>query len=197
MARNATSLEEERNAIRRRYKDGNALGSQRKHRKITDESEMDASTLEWKKAHAVFLKSADYSYRYISDNLRVQTSVIKKWFAEDKNMAERVAKLQADMIDGGVKLLKSYVIEAIEMLMEIARHTGDDEIARKCLNDILDRAGMSKVSKTESQVTKREEVDLSDNFFSRIEALPLETQMKIAELMQEVETVMVAAKGQG
>jgi len=53
---------------------------------------------------------------------------------------------------------------------------------------------MSKVSKTESQVTKREEVDLSDNFFSRIDSIAAETQMKIAELMQEVETVMVGLR---
>lgn len=171
----------------------------RKMRKIENESDLDQATLQWKKDYAVFLKAGDHSYRYISDVLGVTTSMVKNWFQDDE-LRQRVVEVQADMIDGALKLLKRYSIEAVELLMTVARNAnsvGDYSDAIKAVEGVLDRAGLSKVNKSESTVTKEDRHihDTTEGFFDKFESLPHETQAKIADLMGEVEQLVTSAKG--
>lgn len=171
----------------------------RKRRKVENESDLDAATLAWKKDYAVFLKASDHSYRYISDVLGVTTRMVRGWF-EDEPMKKKVLEVQADMIDGALKLLKRYSVEAVEILMDVARRardTSDWSEAIRAVEAVLDRAGLAKVNKSESQVvrTDRHETDISATMFDKLESLPVETQSKLAELAAEMERVVGEAKG--
>lgn len=171
----------------------------RKTRKVEDENDLDAATLQWKKDYAVFLKAGDHSYRYMSDVLGVTTRMVRGWF-EDDEMKNRVVEVQNDMIDGAVKLLKRYSIEAVELLMTIARNAnsrGDYSEAIKAVEGVLDRAGLAKVNKSESKLTKEERVthDTAEGFFDKFESLPVETQKQIADLMGRVEELVQEARG--
>lgn len=186
-------LDEETRRVSTRMTNG------RKTRKVENEAGLDAATLQWKKDYAVFLKASDHSYRYMSDVLGVTARMVRGWF-EDDEMKNRVVAVQNDMIDGAMALLKRYSIEAVELLMTIARNAnsgGDYSEAIKAVEGVLDRGGLSRVNKSESKLTKEERHthDTAEGFFDRFESLPHDTQVKIAELMDQVEQLVDSAKG--
>lgn len=193
--REENTVEAVRQGIKRRYKTGASHGSSRKSKKAEDENEFTKSDLEWKRACAAFLKASDYSYSYIADNLGVTKRMVKTWF-EDETMQKRVESIRADMISGAISLGQTYTIEAVEGIAEIARRTDDDNIALRAWNDLLDRFGIAKVSKSQSVATKRKEVAITDGgLLEKIEGMPLETQQALAALAEEAETMIQAAKG--
>lgn len=157
----AENLEDVRNDIKARYKEG-ARGSRRKERVGFDSLSPEEQAA--KKEAACFLKAADYSHTYIGEALGTTRGTVKGWF-EDEAMRARVAEIQKDYIEGAVKLLKTYAIELIEMLVEIARDgTVDAKTRISAITEALDRMGMSKVNKSQSQVvqTNKNEVDITD-----------------------------------
>lgn len=171
----------------------------RKERKLEHEDQMDAATLAWKKDYAVFLKAADHSYRKISKILGVTSRMVKTWF-EDPKMQERVNVVRADMVDGAMKVLKLASVEAAQILLDSARGAlsqGMWKEAREGAESVLDRNGVSKVNKSESKVTKTDRVehDTAEGFFDKFEALPHETQVAIANLMGQVESLVADARG--
>lgn len=197
MSRKPATIEEQRNDIRRRYKNGSPWGSTRRAPKVTSEEELDAETLSFKKTYACFLKASDYSNTYIGDTLGVTTSMVKRWFTDDPKMREQVVAIQSDMMDGALKLMKTFALEGIEILIDVARRSGDDKVVIQAVTEILDRAGLTKVNKSESHTvkTERAEADLSPDFFSKLEGLPIETQTKLAQMAQEMNTLVADAKG--
>lgn len=184
--------------LSRKNKHGIAWGSNRKIRKAERNEQLQPEELNFKKAYFCFLKAADYSYSYISDHLNITKALCREWYSDPKIQAE-ISRIQDDMISGAIMLIHQYTVEAVEMLMEIARKTGDDSVASKILWDILDRAGVSKVVKSEQTRTNVESVDITDTtgLFDRISAAPIETQTQIAEMMGEMERLLDEAKGSG
>lgn len=182
----------------RRKKDGETIysRSRRKVQKITDDSKMHESDLVYAKSYAVILRAARYSFAYISDNLGIANAVIKKWF-DEPDVKKQLAKIQKDMADGAVVLLQSYAVEGVEMLMEIARRTSDHKVAIQAITEVLDRGGVTKVNKSESTTTQKKvhEHDLSEDFFERLEGLPIETQSRIAEMAEEMNSLIEASRG--
>jgi hypothetical protein len=168
----------------------------RKQRKVTNEADLDAAQLTWKKDYAVFLKAADYSYGYISDALGVGRSMVKHWF-EDEEMRKRVVTVQNDTIEGAITFLKRRSIELIELLLDIARTTEDPAVRLRAVTEGLDRIGMAKVNKSESRVLNesKEEHEFSPEFFERLEGLPLETQQRLAGMAEEMETMIKSSRG--
>lgn len=172
--------------------------SKLKTRKIENEADLDAATLQWKRDYAVFLKAGDHSYRYMSDVLGVTTRMVRGWF-EDEEMLQRVAQVQADMADGALKLLRRYSIEAVELLMRVARKAekaGDWGDAIKAVEGVLDRTGLSKVNKSESKVTKTEkrEVEGFESDFARFQQLSVEDQRQVADLMEEAQSILARSE---
>lgn len=184
----------------RRKKDGQSIFSlsKKKYVKIASESQMDDSDIAYSKSYSVLLRAAGYSVSYISDNLQIQQVVIKKWFAEESTK-KQLAKIQKDMAEAAVDLLRGYAVEGVEMLMEIARTTIDHKVAIQAITEVLDRGGVTKVNKSESTTTQKKlhEHEISDEFFEKLEGLPLETQTRLAEMAKEMEEMISEAKGSG
>ncbi len=184
----------------RRKKDGQSIFSlsKKKYVKIASESQMDDSDIVYSKSYSVLLRAAGYSVSYISDNLQIQQVVIKKWFAEESTK-KQLAKIQKDMAEAAVDLLRGYAVEGVEMLMEIARTTIDHKVAIQAITEVLDRGGVTKVNKSESTTTQKKlhEHEISDEFFEKLEGLPLETQTRLAEMAKEMEEMISEAKGSG
>lgn len=178
------SLDQQRADIKKAYKRGPRKETVL-HGKL---SELDAVV---KQEIACHLKAADFSYRYIGEALGVSVDVTKKWFADEElNLASRVLKIQDDYVQGAVKLLKTYAIELVEMLIEIARTTPDDKIAVQAITEAFDRMGLTKVNKSESaaSVVNRtvEEVEITDKagMIEKLRSAPPEVQAKAAEHME-------------
>lgn len=181
------SLEEARRDIKRRYK--RQHGTRAAHR-IVNVNSMTETERAVKKEGACFLKAADFSYKYIARALGISPSAVRKWFDEDEQMRLRVVAIQKDYVDGGILLLKTYAIELVEMLVEIARSDIDPKTRIQAITEALDRMGMSKVNKSDSKVTKTEhhEVDLTDKS-GLVEAMkdaPPEVQQKMAQKLEEL-----------
>lgn len=187
LARKNGTLEQQRNEIKRKAKRGRT-----REKRIVGISSMDENTIAVKKEIACHLKASDYSHTYIGDALGVSKSIVKDWMAEP-GCKEKVAKIQGDLLAAGVKLLKTYTIELIEMLIEIARHSEDDKIALQAIIEGLDRVGLSKVNKSESLATQlnKQEVDITDKtgLLDRMEGAPPEAQQQMAHKLAEMRAI--------
>lgn len=180
----AETLEQQRVQIRKKYRDG-ARGS--RAREIISFDSLSDEEKGAKKEAACFLKAADYSHTYIGEALGTTRGVVKKWF-EEPSMRARVLAIQADYIDGAVKLLKTYAIELVEMLVEIARDgLIDPKVRIQAITEALDRMGMSKVNKSESAVSKKTEVDIVDRtgLLSAMQTADPEVQQEMARKLDE------------
>jgi hypothetical protein len=179
-----------------RGKAGLSIYTGRKTGKVTSADELQPAELQWAKSYAAVLKAVGYSFRYISDTVMVQTGIVKSWFDEEE-VQKRVLQVQEDIVAGAVDHLQNYAVELVEMLMELARSTTDDSVKLRAIESGLDRVGVAKVNKSESVVTKNErtEFGISPESLEKMEALPLETQEKIAKLASEMEDLMTSAKG--
>lgn len=182
------SLDEQRTDIKKRYKRG---GKQTKRELVSFESLSDVEKAVKQEA-ACFLKAADFSHTYIAEALGTTRGTVKGWFEGEpgERMREHVAEIQQDYIDGAVKLLKTYAIELIEMLVDIARDLDVDAKTRiQAITEALDRAGMSKVNKSQSAVTstERKEVDITDRtgLVDALKDAPPEVQQEVARRIDE------------
>lgn len=178
------TLTELRNDVKKRYKRGRKV-----EKRITSLESLSDIEFATKREAACFLKAADYSYSYIGEALNTTTSIVKHWF-EEPAIRARVVEIQKDFLDGAVKLLRTYAIELIEMLVEIARTTSDDKIAIQAITEALDRMGLAKVNKSESaaSVVHKSEFDLTDKtgLVVAMKDAPPQVQQEMATKMEEL-----------
>lgn len=181
MRKSADSLEEQRAEIRKVYRHG--AKSRRERINFDTLPEIEQAV---KKESACYLKAADYSYTYIAEALGTTRGTVKGWF-EQEGMKARVIGIQADYIDGAVKLLKTYAIELIEMLVEIARSDVDAKVRIQAITEALDRIGMSKVNKSDSRVVKTTELELTDRsgLMAAMKDAPPEVQQEMARRLDD------------
>lgn len=172
------------------------MSSQRKVRKIESEKKIEASDLQWMKDRAVFLKAAGFSYRKISDVVRVTTSIVKHWF-EDPEMHQRVEVIREDTLAGAISFLQSAQLELVQHLLDIARDPARGSDQLKAILEGMGLVGMVKVNKSESKAKTEETqtLELSADFFDKLEGLPLETQERLAQLAGEMDSLVQEAKG--
>lgn len=179
------SATEARADIKRKYKRG------RKTEKVlTGESALDETQRIVKRELFCYLKAQDFSYNYISDSLGISKDTMKKW-AQEPEIRERVTEIATDFVEGAIKYARTYAIEMLEMLAEIARTTHDDKTAIMAITEFLDRIGLTKVNKSESKSaqTIREErsVDITDKtgFLDAIDQAPPHVQAQVAAKLEE------------
>jgi transcriptional regulator with XRE-family HTH domain len=180
----AASLQEQRTEIRQRYRRG-----KKQERTVVGDDALTQVEREVKLEIACYLKAMDFGHKYIAAAIGVSTSTLNRWLS-DPRAAERIAEISADFVTGAIKYLKTYAIELIEMLVELARTTEDDQVALKAICEALDRIGISKVNKSESisAQTIREEIDLTDKagLVAALREAPPEVQAKAAEKLEEM-----------
>lgn len=180
----AATVEQAQNDIKRRYK----RGPRAEVRLSSDEALSDVER-EVKQGIACFLKSQDYSNGYIGDALGVSRDTVRRWFSTGDNAAElreKVLAIRQNTIDGAHKLLKSYAIELIEILVNVARTSNDDKIVIQAVIEGLDRIGLAKVNKSDSIVRTEETVDIVDRtgLLDRLKDVPPDVQSQIAQQME-------------
>jgi hypothetical protein len=174
------------------------MSSPRKVRKTENEKLIEADDLAWMKDRAVFLKAGGFSYRKISDVVRVTTSIVKHWF-EDPEMHERVKQVRADTLEGALDFLAHAQLELVQHLLDVARDPtrGSDQL--KAILEGLGLVGIVKVNKSESKASTEstERHEFSPDFFDKLEGMPLETQEMLAALAGEMDALVEEAKGEG
>lgn len=182
------TLDQQRARIRAEYKRGRIQG-----REITGDASLSEVERQIKQEICCYLKAQDFSYAYMADALGVSRSTVKNWFSDSKlGLPVKVAKIRADFVSGALKLMKTYAIEIIETQMQIMRTTDDEALAVKIGFELLDRLGISKVSKSESisaQTLRNEsEIDIVDRtgLLALAQKAPPHVQAKMAEQMEDM-----------
>jgi hypothetical protein len=179
-----------------RNKAGASVLSRRKSAKVTNLDDITKAELQFARVYSATLKATGWSWRYISDTVNIQGSLVKAW-ADDPEWIAMVEKVAGDIVEGSVEHLKRHSIDLTEMLLELARKTTDDAVKLRAIESGLDRVGVTKVNKSESIVTKKDQQEhsLAADLFERMEGLPLETQQKIAALATELDELVTSARG--
>jgi hypothetical protein len=189
MRKKAETLEQARNEIKREYK----RGPRSEGRKVTNPDTWSEVERAVARESACFFKAAGFSHNYIGDALNLTRGQIGHWF-EEPAMQERYRAISADMKNGAIKLLKSYAIEIVESLMTIARTTDDEKLAASVLQDLADRIGLTKVSRTESATTatQKSEVEITDpaGLVEKLKDAPPEVQQQAAQHMEGMMALM-------
>lgn len=173
----------------------------RKPVKLDIDSKIAEADLLWLKQRAVILRAGGSSASQIGNTLSVTKRMVRRWF-EDEEMQKQVALIRSDIAAGAIAHIENSLIEAAELMMKNARaayKAGAYSDSIRAAAEVLDRGGISKVNKSESRVKEEHEHKFTgtEEFFDTFSALPLETQREIADLMQEVEQKVTAAKGTG
>lgn len=175
------TLDKQRASIKRKYMRGRKV-----EKVLKGEGAFSVVELSCAKLSAVYLKAAGFSHAYIGEAVGVSKDTVTRWFS-DAEMQRQYEEVHNDYVDGAVKLLKTYALEAVEMLMELARSATDERVALNAITEVLDRTGLSKVNKSESAVVTeskvKEEVSLTDpqGIVAKMRAAPPEVQAKMAE----------------
>jgi hypothetical protein len=170
----------------------------RKVRKTESEKEIEAADLQWMKDRAVFLKAGGFSYRKISDVVRVTTSIVKHWF-EDPEMHKRVEQIRADTLEGALNFLAHAQLELVQHLLDVARDPARGSDQLKAILEGLGLVGIVKVNKSESKASTEQSTthEFSPEFFDKLEGMPMETQEELARLAGEMDKVIEESKGVG
>jgi hypothetical protein len=153
--------------------------------KVTSNDQLDPEELAFRQGYAVFLKAAGMSHMRIGKIVLVSRGLVGEWFRDEK-MRARVAQTRKDMVSSAITFIHDSTLEAAQILREIARSSSTEATVRvRAAESLLDRAAIAKVNKSETLSRRQDMRPVSitdDDFFERIEGLPLETQRRLAEL---------------
>lgn len=147
----------------------------------------------FKKNMAIFLKIGvpGISYGDIGARIGETKTTVKKWFTDDPHVREQYEYIQANLKDGALELLQFYAIEAIETLVLLMRF-GSEKIMKESAVEILDRIGIAKLTKTESDIKNTREHKWADqtDLIEEIRALPPEKQEEAIAGMEKLQALL-------
>ena len=140
----------------------------------------------------IVLKLARYSHTQIGQIVGLSRGQVKE-LLEDPKVSEKLADLQRALPEAALDLLHGYTIEAVQTIAAIMRESEDDKITLQAAAEILDRAGVAKVSRTDSKVhrTTESKTTFSDDaLVDRIRELPMEKQEEAAQMIEGIEAFL-------
>jgi DNA-binding CsgD family transcriptional regulator len=191
--KSAGTLEQQRRKIKRNYKRGS-----RTEKIVRGEASLSETEKYVAQEIALHLKAADFSWTYIGESLGISPNTVKSWFNSDDERGEelraKLVQVSTDFVAGGIKLMKTYFIELVEMLAGIARETDDEKIVLEIFREFADRIGAVKVNKSESaalNLNRNEEhveVDITDKtgLVGKLAKASPEVQQAAAEKMADL-----------
>lgn len=186
--KNSGTLSEQRERMDRKYLRGRVQDGF-----VTGTKDMTELERRLKQDFACYMRAADFSYPYIAEALGVHVNTVKGWFADEKlDLLGRVAKIHDDLVGGAINHMKSYLLEIIEIQIEIMRTTKNESLASQIGFEIMDRLGLAKVNKSESvsaaTVRQEQAIDISDSsgMLALAQNAPPEVQEKLAQMSQDM-----------
>jgi hypothetical protein len=133
------AIDKQRTQIRRRYK-----------RNVNTRRRIIPGQNDFVVDMVLVFKLVNYSNVQIAKIVGVSRGQVAE-ILNDPSVAERLLKLQHNLSGAAYDLLQTYLIEAVQTLVDIMRTEKDNMIVLKAAAEILDRAGMPKASRTESK----------------------------------------------
>jgi hypothetical protein len=171
-------IEKDRRRIRRRYK----VDLKKRKKYVLGEEEFIADMV-------VVLTLAGFSRTQISRTVGISKGQCKQ-LLEASDVAEKIIRLRNSLPQAALDLLHSYLIEAVQAVVDVMRTSKRDEMILKAAGEIMDRGGIGKTSRTEaeSKVTNENRTTFSsDGLVDAIRQLPPEKQEEAAQMIENVE----------
>jgi len=142
---------------------------------------------------AIVLKLAGYSHNQIGSVIGISRGQVKEMLSEP-DTAERLEKLRSSLPAAALDLLHGYTIEAVQAILDVLRTTEDDALILKAAAEILDRAGIGKVSKSEQHRTDETKSTFTtdEKTLEALRQLPPEKQEEAAQMMEQLESFLAS-----
>lgn len=181
---------EERNELVARARSGRKAYGLRGRKRNSDMTD-----LEYQKGVAVVLRISGFTYKEIALIVNSHPDSIKRWF-QDPKVQEDYNEMKLAVTKAGRRLLEAYVIEAIEGIHHVLRTAENPKFILDAASEILDRAGLAKVSRNEKKVEHEHEHKLTEKgtpLLERLREAPPEIQEKAAQGIEELEQMLETA----
>ncbi len=171
----AASLKAQGDRVRKRYKVNVS-----KRRKFTFEGED-----ELVKNMIVVLKLANYTNTQIASIVGVSRGQVKEFLA-DGNVQKQYLALKERLPQAALDLGRTYLIEAVEAVVNVMRTSTDDSVVLKAAAELFDRFGIPKVSRQEQKTEPESEGDhpLTPTLMERLRQASPDVQAKAADLQE-------------
>lgn len=110
------------------------------------------------------------------------------------DVTEKLTLLREKLPVAALDLLEGYMIEAVQVIVDVMRRTPDDKIALQAAADVLDRAGLPKSSKQERHNLSEEQITVTDDgLVERLREASPEVQEEAAQLVERLESLLAAS----
>ena len=144
----------------------------------------------------IVLKLAQYSNNQIGSVVNISRGQVAEILSQPET-AERLLTLRSNLPAAALDLLHGYSIEAVQAIVDVMRSTEDDGLILKAASEILDRAGIAKVSKSEGTVHQTRENKLTigadQDMTDQLRSLSPELQEQAAAMMENFENFLLDA----
>ena len=137
----------------------------------------------------IVLSLGGFSRTQMAKTIGISKGQVKEAL-EIPEVAERLIELRSRLPQAALDLLHSYLIEAVQAIVDVLRTSTRDEMILKAAGEILDRGGVSKASRSEQDIHKVEETKTtfsSDAMVDAIRQLPPEKQEEAAQMIEDLE----------
>lgn len=180
----ARGQSKELTSIRRKYK----VNTRTRKRFLQGEEGAVATTV-------AVLKIAGFSNVQVSRVVGISRGQVAE-ILDKPEVQEELVSLRRNLTGAAIDLLQSYTIEAIQALINVLRTTPDDKIVIQAAAEILDRAGIPKVSRSEKSVETEERTTFTDDgIVDALRQLPPDKQEEAAQMIEGLEAFLTEHAG--
>jgi hypothetical protein len=138
----------------------------------------------------VVLKLANYSRVDMARIIGISRDQVADILALPR-VNEEITILRKKIPGAALELLENFMIEAVMTLIDVMRTTRDDKIRIQAAESMLDRGGISKVSKQERHQLNEERTTITDDgIVERLREASPEIQEKAAQVIEQLEALL-------
>jgi len=144
----------------------------------------------WALFMTVVLKLAGYTSRQIASIVGISKGQVKA-LLESPEGQQKLGELRQSIPSAALELLHGYMIEAVQAIVEVLRHSEDDKMILTAAAEILDRGGMPKSSRQEKENKNTENLVVTDDgLLEKLREAPPEVQEQAASMIENLENLL-------
>ena len=138
----------------------------------------------------VVLKLANYSQVQMAKIIGISREQVSD-ILNLPRISEEIVILRKKIPAAAIELLQDFMIEAVMVLVDVMRSTGDDKMRILAAESLLDRGGAPKVSKSDRHLTTEDKTTITDDgFLDKLRNASPEVQEKAAQAIEQLEAML-------
>lgn len=139
------------------------------------------------------MKLAGYTQTQMARVIGISRNQVKAML-DAPEVNEKLVLLRSALPSAALDLLEGYMIEAVQVIVDIMRTSPDDKISLQAALEVLDRTGLPKASKSERHNINEEQITVTDDgLVDRLREASPEVQEEAAVLVERLEALLAAS----